>query len=589
MSKSKDPSKQGKKVEPSSGNFIAFLSQYKSRIGVLLVLALFSNGLGLLVPRLIGNFIDQYAKTGLVDWSGIVLVLGGVSIAVVIFTVTQSYLASFLAEKVGLDLRQKLALKLSNQTNTYISEQTPSKLLTVMTSDVEAVKNIVSQGVVTAFSAILILTGSIVLLLQINWQLALLVLTIIPFVVLTFGLIFGKIGKLFRAAQQNLEKINRVINESVVAASLVRVLNSQASESKKFAAVNQASKDINLNIINLFSTLIPIINLLSNLATLAIIYFGGRLVIENQISLGEFSAFLSYLSLLITPIFLLSFISNGVSRAVISFKRLDDVLLSVVTKPSGTLVTELKGGVEFKNIVLEIGDRQILKNISFKIEPGTKTAILGPTAAGKSQVFGLIAGLNLPNSGEILIDGNPILSLDTDSFYAQVGLVFQDSVIWSTSLRENILFQSEANLSESQSNDRLEKAIHTSALDDLIADLPDGLDTIILERGSNLSGGQKQRLMLARALALNPKLLLLDDFTARVDISTEKLILERLRENYPNLTLISITQKIEPIKDYDQILVLMEGELIAQGKHQDLIENSLEYNQIWESQQSSES
>lgn len=577
------------KTKSKSNNFFKFIGSYRSKIVYLLVLALGANGLNLFVPRLIGYFIDQFNQNQQVEWWNITWVLGGLSALVVGFTVIQLAISSNLSETVGFDLRQKLSEKLSRQTNTYIVNKTSSSLLTVMTSDVDAVKGIVSQGVVAAFSAALLLVGSAVALLQINWQLALLVLTIIPLVVLTFGLIFGKIGNQFRLSQKNLEKINRVINESVVAASLVRVLNSQSSEMKKFDKVNKDSKEINLGIVRLFSTLIPIVTLLSNLATLAILYYGGIQVIEKNLSLGQFSAFLSYLAILITPIFILSFISTSLSRALISFARIDEVLQSEVIESTGTLELDIKGGVEFKNINLEFNTRKILKDISFKIKPGTKTAILGPTAAGKSQVFSLLAGLSPATSGEIFIDGEKLSEITPNSFYSQVGLVFQDSVIFNASLAENILFQNDDELTSDQKQERLKKAIYSATLDDLIESLPAGLETIISERGTNLSGGQKQRLMLARALAINPKLLLLDDFTARVDTNTEKMILNRLFENYPQITLISITQKIEPIKDYDLILLFMEGELIAQGKHDDLLQNSLEYKQIWESQQSSES
>jgi len=577
------------KPKAKSNNFFKFIASYRQKIIYLLVLAFGANGLNLFVPRLIGYFIDQYSQNQQVQWWNITWVLGGLSALVVGFTVVQLAISSNLSETVGFDLRQKLSEKLSRQTNTYIVNKTSSSLLTVMTSDVDAVKGIVSQGVVAAFSAALLLIGSAVALLQINWQLALLVLTIIPMIVLTFGMIFGKIGNQFRLSQKNLEKINRVINESVVAASLVRVLNSQSSEMKKFDKVNKDSKEINLGIVRLFSTLIPIVTLLSNLATLAILYYGGIQVIEKNLSLGQFSAFLSYLAILITPIFILSFISTSLSRALISFARIDEVLQSEVVESTGTLELDIKGGVEFKNINLELNTRKILKDINFKIRPGTKTAILGPTAAGKSQVFSLLAGLSPATSGEIFIDGEKLSEITPNSFYSQVGLVFQDSVIFNASLAENILFQNDDELTAEQKQERLKKAIYTATLDDLIESLPKGLETIISERGTNLSGGQKQRLMLARALAINPKLLLLDDFTARVDTNTEKMILKRLFENYPQVTLISITQKIEPIKDYDLILLFMEGELLAQGKHDDLLQNSLEYKQIWESQQSSES
>jgi len=577
-----------KDLKSINSTFLKLILKHRNQIILLLILALLANISGLIIPRLLGNYIDYYNQTKTIDWSNILLVLGGLSAFALVFTVIQSALSSFVAEKVGTELRQSLSESISKQTNLYVVNQTPSKLLTIFTSDVDAVKNIVSQGIVTAFSAILILFGSTFALIQIKWDLALMVLIIIPLIVLVFSQIFGRIGSQFRLAQQNLEKINRIINESIVAASLIRVLNSQKSEIKKFNHVNQASKDINLGIVKLFSTLIPIITLLSNIATLFILYYGGKLVIQNELSLGQFSAFLSYLSLLITPIFLLSFISTGFTRALISFGRIYEITSAEIQTPNGNLKLDIKGGVEFKNVNLEFDGRKVLNNLNFNIKAGTKTALLGPTAAGKTQIFNILSGLNKASSGEIFIDGHKIQDIDSNSFYNQVGLVFQDSIIFNTTLRENILFK---NIEESDPETleiKLKNAIYTAALDDLISSLPDGLDTIISERGANLSGGQKQRLMLARALALNPKLLLLDDFTARVDISTEKLILERLFETYPGITLISITQKIEPIKGYDQILLVMESELLAHGTHEELINKSLEYRQIWESQQSSE-
>jgi ATP-binding cassette subfamily B protein len=260
-------------------------------------------------------------------------------------------------------------------------------------------------------------------------------------------------------------------------------------------------------------------------------------------------------------------------------------------KAENTVVKEIKGEVEFQNIVLKYGQRTALKNVSFKIKPGTKNAILGPTAAGKTQIFSLLTSLVEPDEGRILIDGIDLQDFDKKSLFSQLGLVFQDSIIFNTTLRENISFSEDFQKDKTKKNEvdiLLQKAIQTATLEDLITSLPDGLETQISERGSNLSGGQKQRLMLARSLAINPKILLLDDFTARVDINTEKQILKNLSQNYPDLTLISITQKIDPIKDYDQIFLFMEGELLASGKHDYLLQNSLEYEQIWESQQSAE-
>ena len=227
-----------------------------------------------------------------------------------------------------------------------------------------------------------------------------------------------------------------------------------------------------------------------------------------------------------------------------------------------------------------MGEKSILKDISFDVKAGSKTAIIGPTAAGKTQLLYLLIGLISPTSGVIEYDGRDIDSYDKESLHRQVGFVFQDSIMFNLSLRENIAFSSHVK------DEDLEKAIDTAELHDFIDTLPNKLETIVSERGTSLSGGQKQRVMLARALALNPKVLLLDDFTARVDSGTEKKILNNIKKNYPNLTLISVTQKIAPIENYDQIILLMEGETLAKGVHKELIKNSMEYIQIYNSQQS---
>jgi ATP-binding cassette subfamily B protein len=221
-----------------------------------------------------------------------------------------------------------------------------------------------------------------------------------------------------------------------------------------------------------------------------------------------------------------------------------------------------------------------LKNVSFSVESGTKTAVIGPTAAGKTQLLYVLIGLLQPTSGTVTYDGELLDAYDKEALHRQIGFVFQDSILFNMTLRENIAFSSDI-----QEED-LEKAIAAAELRDFIASLPQGLDTVVSERGTTLSGGQKQRVMLARALALNPQVLLLDDFTARVDTTTERAILRNIHEQYPGITLISVTQKIASVEDYHQIVVLMEGEMLAIGTHAELMETSPEYVQIYDSQRS---
>ena len=240
----------------------------------------------------------------------------------------------------------------------------------------------------------------------------------------------------------------------------------------------------------------------------------------------------------------------------------------------------MKGEIELKDVNVQYGQLPVLKHVSFSVQPGAKIAVIGPTAAGKTQLLYSLIGLIKPASGTIHFDGHAIEEYKSESFHSQVGFVFQDSIIFNMSIRENIAF------SDVVTDESLLKAIETAELKSFIDGLPEGLSTVVSERGSSLSGGQKQRIMLARALAVNPRVLLLDDFTARVDNNTEKKILQNIQQNYPGLTLISVTQKIAAVEHYDQIILLMQGEMIAAGKHEELMRTSPEYIQLFNSQQS---
>jgi ATP-binding cassette subfamily B protein len=273
---------------------------------------------------------------------------------------------------------------------------------------------------------------------------------------------------------------------------------------------------------------------------------------------------------------------NLIAQASASYTRIAEVLDAPEEPQGGTLKAVLRGDVEVKNLSAVYGEKPALKSVSFSAKAGSKTAIIGPTAAGKTTLMYLLTGLSRPQAGTVEFDGQAIENYDSEDLHRQIGFVFQDSVLFSTTLRENIAF------SQTVTDESLSKAIEAAELHDFVSSLPEGLETRVSERGTSLSGGQKQRLMLARALALDPKVLLLDDFTARVDGQTERKILANLERLYPDLTLISVTQKIASVEKYDQILVLMEGELLAKGTHEQLMASSPEYVQIYESQRSTE-
>jgi len=559
----------------------SLLLPYKWLIAALVLTTLVSNGFNLWIPKIIAGGIDSFVRRGF-SQDEFILEFFLVAFAVFAFTFMQNIVQTYAAERVARDLRGRVAAKLSLQENAYIEKVSPAKLLTNLTSDIDAIKNFVSQAIASLISSFFLIIGASILLLLINWVLALAVLIIVPIIGVTFYLVLMRVRKLFKRSQEAIDWLNKVINESILGAALIRLLNAHQPEFEKFISANTESKNIGMSILRLFATLIPVITFTTNLATLIILSLGGYFVIGGTMSLGNFTAFNSYLAILIFPIIIIGFMSNVISQASASYDRVAEVLAAEEKKRTGTLSLAIKGDVDAKNISLAFGERAALKDVSLGVKAGTKVAIIGPTAAGKTQLLYILMGLISPSSGEIQYDRHPLQEYDPVSFHNQVGFVFQDSIIFNLSVRENIAFSNAA------SDESIAKAIATAELNDFIGSLQQGLNTVVSERGASLSGGQKQRIMLARALALNPSVLLLDDFTARVDNNTESKILANITREYPNLTLISVTQKISSIEQYDQILLLMEGELLARGTHEELLKSSPEYVQIFNSQRSTE-
>jgi ATP-binding cassette subfamily B protein len=502
------------------------------------------------------------------------------ALVIFIFTFLQGILQTYASERVARDLRTKLADKISRQSYSFIQHANPSKLLTNLTSDIDSVKLFVSMAIVSLASSVFIIIGASILLFSINWKLALSVLSIIPIISGSFYFVFRRVRVLFKKSREVIDWLNKVISESVMGAAIVRVLNSQTLEYNKFIDANTQAKNLGISILKLFATLIPIVVFVSNMASLIILALGGHFVINGSMSLGDFAAFNSYLVMLIFPIIIIGFISNFVVQASVSYGRIYEVLNATETRDTGTIETHLKGNLELKDISVIYGDKPALKNVSLTIPAGMRSAIIGPTAAGKTQLLYLLTGLIQPATGSVLFDGININDYNKETFQQQIGFVFQDSIMFNMSLRENIAFNDKV------TDELMAKAIETAELHDFIHTLPQGLETIVSERGTSLSGGQKQRIMLARALAMNPKILLLDDFTARVDSQTEEKILENVTQNYPGITLLSVTQKISSVLNYGQIILLEEGEILARGTHESLMESSPEYVQIFNSQRS---
>ncbi len=567
------------KAEKKRVNLFGILGPYKGVVTLLTIMALAGSAVNLLIPQIIARAIDAFSNNSF-KAERVITEFLIVAAGIFIFTFLQGVFQTYTAERVAKDLRNQLAVKLSNQSYSFILKANPSKLLTNMTSDMDSLKMFVSQAFVSIISSLFVIIGVSVLLITINWRLALAVLAIVPIIGTAFYIVFKKVRVIFKKSREVIDALNRIINESILGSALIRVLNSQQPESQKFLEKNIDSRNLGLSIVRLFSVLVPIIMFISNLAVVIILAVGGHFVVMGTLTLGNFAAFNSYVVMLIFPIMMIGFMSNVIASATASYGRIKQVLDEALPLDSGKSVSDLKGDIQVQNVNLDFDKKPVLKNVSFEIKAGSKTAIIGPTAAGKSQLLYLLTKLIQPNSGSLKIDGIPVSDYSNDIINRQIGFVFQDNVIFNMSLQENIAFN------DAVSEEAMKKAIETAELAEYIETLPQKLDTIVSERGTSLSGGQKQRIMLARALALNPKILLLDDFTSRIDHKTEQKILSNIETNFPEMTLLSITQKIAPVKDFDQIILLMEGEVVATGKHKFLKEHSPEYIQIYNSQKS---
>jgi len=573
------PVSQTAKDKSLKPGIFSLLKPYSGIVSLLIIMALLGSAINMLIPKIIAQGIDAYSANRF-DMKSVIIEFISAAAAIFVFTFLQNILQTYTSERVARDMRTRLSEKISRQSYAFVLKSNPSKLLTNLTSDIDSIKMFVSMAFVTIVSSVFVIIGTSVLLISINCKLALTVIAIVPVIGGAFFIVLRKVRVLFKKSRENIDSLNKIINESIMGSALIRVLNSQQPETMKFLETNIVSRNLGLSILKLFSTLIPVIMFVSNLAVVTILALGGHFVIAGKMSLGNFAAFNSYIFLLIFPILMIGFMSNIIAQASASFQRLNDVLDAPESNENGDIVSDIKGNIQLKDVCLSYGDKPVLKNISFSVNAGSKTAIIGPTAAGKSQLLYLLTNLISPDSGSIEFDGVSIEKYTKDLFHSQIGFVFQDSVLFNMTLRENIAFNDKV------TNESLERAIATAELTDFIDSLPEKLNTIVSERGTSLSGGQKQRIMLARALAINPKVLLLDDFTSRVDRQTENKILCNLENNYPDLTLISVTQKISPVRHFEQIILLMEGEIIAAGKHKDLKESSPEYAQIYSSQKS---
>jgi ATP-binding cassette, subfamily B, multidrug efflux pump len=547
----------------------------------------------LIVPQLVRIIIDSVVG-GVQPQSNIALVqqqLVAAMIAIVIFSLVralfaygQQYNAERISQNMAFDFRNELFAKIQRVSFSYLDRTQTGQLMIRATDDVEKVRLFIGQGLVMALQSFLLLTATLVVMWFSNQGLTLVVLPILPIAFAVFFWFGGVAQPLFMAVQVRISALNTVLQENVAGLKVVRAFGREPYEQERFNRSADALLDQQLKISRTFSFLFPVVFLIANLGQAAVLYFGGRQIIGGTLSVGEWQKFSLYLAYLFLPMGQLGFIINLMSQASASAQRIFEILDTeneISNKPGAIDLTDVQGRVKFDNVTFRYfkGGEAVLSDVSFEIDPGQTVALLGATGSGKSTIINLLPRFYDASAGRVVVDGHDVRDVRFESLRSHIGIVLQETTLFSGTVRENIAYgRPDASL------DQVIAAARAAAAHDFIIDFPLGYETPVGERGSTLSGGQKQRIAIARALLTDPRILILDDSTSSVDVATEYQIQQALEQLMVGRTSFVIAQRISTVRNADQILVLDKGQIVARGTHEELLESSEIYAEIYSSQ-----
>ncbi|MBM3124206.1 MAG: ABC transporter ATP-binding protein [Chloroflexi bacterium] len=512
-------------------------------------------------------------------------------LAIVLFAVLRgvfSFLQAFWAEKnsqaVAYDLRNDLYAKIQNLSFSYHDRNQTGQLMIRATDDVEKVRLFIGQGLLQLVGAVILLSGTVIILFTSNASLAWTAMPILPIAIVIF-IVFASLAQpLFTKVQQKLSHLNTVLQENLAGIKVIKAFTRELEQQKKFRAAADDTMAQSIAVSRLFTFMFPFVFMVANLGQAAILYAGGKQIIDGLLTLGAWQEFSLYLMYLFFPIMMFGMIVTQMGQAAASAERIFEILdarSDIADKPGAVELPPMKGEVKFENVTFRYfsGGEPVLNRVSFEARAGETIALLGATGSGKTTIINLLPRFYDPSEGCITIDGHDLREVTLDSLRSQIGIVLQETTLFSGSIRENIAFgKPEASLEE------IQKAARAAAAHDFIMSFPEGYDTHVGERGQTLSGGQKQRVAIARALLLNPCILILDDSTSSVDLTTEAQIQSALDTLMKGRTSFVIAQRISTVMNADKILVLDKGEVVAQGKHADLMEEEPIYAEIYNSQ-----
>jgi len=566
---------------------LRFATPYSGRSLLALLLLTTLVFLDLSIPRLIQQLIDhgilQHDRGVVLRTSALML---GISFLSVFIAVGNNHLSVSVGESVGRDLRDAIFVKIQSFSSGNLDRQNTGQLLVRLTSDTSAIQRVLQVSLRIGTRAPLLMLGSLVLMVSTSPALALTMLPLLLVTTLVIVFFLVKMEPMFRGVQKELDRLNTVLQENVAGIRLVKAFVRDRHERLRFERSNEAYTSVSEQVMQFASLMSPVLTMCVNGGMVIVIWAGGLQAAHGTLSSGQIVAFINYLLTTMAPLLMMTILSNVWASALASAKRIDDVLEVVPeirdAPDALALSAESPPRIAFENVTFAYSGKPrdaVLKNLTFSAEPGQTVAILGATGAGKSTLVKLIPRFYDVTRGRVLLGDRDVRTLTQDSLLAQIGVVPQESVLFSGTVRDNIRYGR-----PSASDEEVVRAAEAAQAHDFISRSADGYDSRVEQRGQNFSGGQRQRIAIARALLLKPLILILDDSTSAVDVETETRIQRALAAQHPNQTRIVVAQRISTVLTADRILVIDEGELVADGRHAELMRTSSVYREIYASQ-----
>lgn len=550
---------------------LKYLRPYIPKTIMAVICMLLATSASLYVPWIVRDVIDGV----LVNKD--ILLLNAITAGIVVvfalrgfFVYGQTYLMSYVSQKVVIDLREALFRHFQRLSVSYFDHSRTGKVLSYMTNDVSALQGALAQNVIELSTESLTLVGSLGAMFYLHWQLALLTLITIPLVAQAMKLFGKKLRKASGMMQQRAAEITSVLQEMIVSIRLIRLFVREDYEIGRFIRENENNFSAQMKAAQLSATLTPVIEFLAAIGVTVIIWYGGREVINGNLTSGSLIAFLVYTVNITNPVKRLGNVYGSIQRAVAAAERVFEVLDTLPEIQDDFDAKELpvvKGQVEFENVMFEYRSGEpALCNLSIKVPPGQVLAIVGPSGAGKSTIANLLPRFYDPQQGRIKIDGRDIRHVTVRSLREQIAMVPQDTILFSASIYENILYgRLDASAAE------VTAAAYSANAHDFILQMPLGYDTQIGERGCQLSGGQRQRIAIARAILKDPRILILDEATSALDAESERVVQDALDKLMVGRTTFMVAHRLSTIQRADKILVMDKGRLVECGNHTELL------------------